>query len=274
MEQVSYSVGDLRRIIKESANEFNPKLGDSVMSDNKKNNDKSYKDAEKAVKDYDGGLKDPKKGELSDKTDYNRTTLDYNPVTEPDKEYKDKVNAQLKGYTSTAEMKNGIEKVGEFDDDGKLKKHFSDAADKANKEKEELAKSGLQGSKLDIQKKNTMYESKPSAKRLSFKHTTFLNEAQMLARIPEEYKADGQKIYMKDAKNNEYIVECVKNKAGNIETNVISYNNENVLNEQVNRINELFNYKSENEFAGQTYGEKIEESSSFKSMMDLARSLK
>ena len=49
-----------------------------------------------------------------------------------------------------------------------------------------------------------------SPKRLIFKKTTFVNESQMLSRIPEEYKVDGQKIYMKDCKGNEYIVECRK----------------------------------------------------------------
>lgn len=277
MDTISYSVGELKRIIKESKSEFDAKMGSNVMSDNKRNNEKSYKDAEKAAKDYDGGLMDEKKGELPEKSDGNRTTLDYNPRTEPSKDFKDKVDAQAKGYTSKMEMENGIEKAAEFDNDGKLKKYFTDDADKTNALKKKLADSGIQGHNLkDVNKeKNTMYEnSAPKAKRLKFKNTKFLNEAQMLSRIPEEYKVDGQRIYMKDAADNEYLVECVKSElTGIIETNVLSYSNERVLNEQLDRMNALFNYEGDKGYAPATAKQRIEENSGFKEMMDLSRSL-
>ena len=120
-----------------------------------------------------------------------------------------------------------------------------------------------------------MYEqAKSKAKRLEFKHTKFLNEAQMLTRIPEEYKVDGQKIYMKDSVGNEYIVECAQSeKTGFVETNVVGYNNEKKLNEQMDRINQLFGYKTETEFAPSTAKQRIEENDSFQEMMNLSRSL-
>lgn len=277
MSTISYSVGELKRIIKESKSEFDAKMGPNVMSDNKRNNEKSYKDAEKAAKDYDGGLRDEKKGELPEKTDGNRTTLDYNPRTEPSKDFKDKVDAQAKGYTSKMEMENGIEKAAEFDNDGKLKKYFTDDADKTAALKKKLADSGIQGHNMkdENKKKNTMYENKaPKAKRLRFKNTKFLNEAQMLSRIPEEYKVDGQRIYMKDAADNEYLVECVKSElTGIIETNVLSYSNERVLNEQLDRMNKLFDYETSKEYAPATAKQRIEENSGFKEMLDLSRSL-
>ena len=120
MEQRTFLVKDLKRMISESASEFKPVIGPNVTSDNKKNSEKAYKEAEKQAKDLDGGLKDPKKGKLADKEDANRTTLDYNPRTEPDKNFKEKVKAQAKGYTSTMEEKNKIEKAAEFDEDGKI----------------------------------------------------------------------------------------------------------------------------------------------------------
>ena len=157
MSTISSTVGELKRIIKESKNEFDPKLGPNVMSDNKRNNEKSYKDAEKSAKDYDGGLRKEKKGELPEKSDGNRTTLDYNPRTDPGKDFKDKVDAQAKGYTSKLEMENGIEKAAEFDNDGKIKKYFSDDADKTNDLKKKLADSGIQGHNMkdENKKKNT-----------------------------------------------------------------------------------------------------------------------
>ena len=48
-----------------------------------------------------------------EKTDYNRTTLDSKFDVEPSKEYKDRVHAQAKGYTSVDAEKNKIEKTGE-----------------------------------------------------------------------------------------------------------------------------------------------------------------
>lgn len=278
MSTYSYKVGDLRRIIAEQTQEFKPKLGPSVMSDNKTNNEKSYKDAEKAAKDYDGGLKPEKKGELSDKLDGNRTTLDYNPRIEPDKSFKDKVEAQAKGFTSKLEEENGIEKGGaEFDKDGKILKQFEDAAEKRNDVQKKLADSGIQGNNLkdENEKKNTMFESKkPVAKRLEFKHTKFLNESQMLNRIPEEYKTDGQKIYMKDSIGNEYIVECTKSeKTGFVETNVVGFSNPKLLSEQKARMEQLFEYQSSKEFAPTTAKQRIEENQSFQDMMNLSRSL-
>lgn len=276
MSTIVYKVGELKRLVRESTNEFSPVKGPGVDTENKKNNEKSYKDAEKAAKDYDGGLKPEKKGTLPDKVDGNRTTLDYNPRTEPDQSFKDKVDAQAKGFTSKLEEDNGIEKSGEFDKEGKIAKTFKDANDKAIEVKHDLATSGIQGHNMPKEnpKKKTMYESAPKAKKLLFKHTKFLNEGQMLTRIPEEYKIDGQKIYMKDCAGNEYIVECTKSdKSGAIETNVVGYKNEKLLKEQISRMEQLFNYSHDTEFAPSTAKERIEENQNFQDIMDLARGL-
>jgi hypothetical protein len=114
-------------------------------------------------------------------------------------------------------------------------------------ERAELAHTGLQARMMDKDKfkKNTMLESKPGAKRLRFKHTKFMNESQVLTRIPEQYKVDGQVIYMCDKADNEYIVECVRSeRSGIIETNIVSYSNKTAMNEQMNRIQELMGFKT------------------------------
>lgn len=279
MELRKYTVGDLKRIIAESAQEFDAKLGPGVKNDNKRNNEKSYKDTEKKVKDYDGGLRPDKKRELPDKTDYNRTTLDYNPRTAPSKEFKDKVDAQLKGFTSKLEEENGIEKADVYDREGKIGKQFKDASDNINDEKEKLATSGIQGHNLKtdgvIKKKETMYEnSKPTAKRLVFKHTKFLSEAQMLNRIPEEYKRDGQVIYMKDIDENEYKVECSLNEnTGLINMDVVSYKNDKRLDESMKRIDELINYKTPATYAPTNMKMRVEESKNFGDILNLSREL-
>ena len=175
MEQRTFLVKDLKRMISEAKSEFNPMLGVNVENDNKKNNEQAYKDAEKKAKDFDGGLKEPKKEKLADKTDANRTTLDYNPRTEPDKNFKDKVKAQAKGYTSTMEEKNGIEKAAEFDEDSRIFNQLTKSGDKLTKEKEDLAHSGLVSKNLPKEEKNAMYETTLKPKRLVFKHTKFIN---------------------------------------------------------------------------------------------------
>ena len=246
-----YKVGDIRALINESSNEFKPVIGSGVESDNKENNEKAYKDAEKRAKDFDGGLKKEDSKNLPDKADYaNRTTLDYNPRVKPSKEEIERIEALGDGYNSVSEKNNGIEKAADFSKNPKIVKQFKDANKKVQDERNGVATSGLVSKELDdkgmIDKKPTMYESTtPKPKRLLFKHRRFMNESQMLNLIPEEYKKNGQVIYMEDAHNNEYIVECVQSKStGTIETQVKSFKNKEMINEQMNRIQELFNYNT------------------------------
>lgn len=243
------NVGDLRSIIKESSREFRAKMGTNVESDNKKNNEKSYKESKKRAKDFDGATLDEpiKKAKLERSYDSNRTTLGYTPNNEPSEEYKARVKAQAKGYTSVEQEKKGSkDHNAEMDDESRIYNSIKDNEQNKIDAKTELQHSGLVSSKMKKEKKNTMFENKNlKTKRLIFKQTVFVNEAQMLSRIPEEYKIDGQKIYMKDKANNEYIVEFTKSERnGLLETYVIGFNNQTILNEQINRIHKLFEYDS------------------------------
>lgn len=115
--ETTYKVSDIKKLIQESSQEFKAKLGDNVESEDKKNNDKAYKDAEKMAKDFNGKFKAPEKAKY-EKVDGNRTTVDVRVDFEPSKEYKDRIKAQAEGYTSVDEKENGIEKAGaEFNDD-------------------------------------------------------------------------------------------------------------------------------------------------------------
>ena len=119
MSEISYSVGELRRVIRESSqkNEFDPKFGPNVERDDKKNAQEAYKEAERRAKNYDGGLKTPEKKELSPREDGNKTMLGLDYDAEPNDTFKKRVKAQAMGYASDAEKNNDIEKVGEFNDD-------------------------------------------------------------------------------------------------------------------------------------------------------------
>lgn len=274
MEQRTFLVKDLKRMISESASEFKPVLGANVVSDDKKNNNQAYKDAEKKAKDFDGGLKEPKKEKLADKKDANRTTLDYNPVGEADKDFKEKVKAQAKGYTSTLEEKNGIEKAAEFDDEGRIFNQLTKSDKELKKDKEDLAHAGLVSQNLPKQEKNTMYETTLKPKRLVFKHTRFVNESYMLSRIPEEYKKDGQIIHMKDMNGNEYIVECQASSTGYIETNIKGYSNKELMNEQIKRISELMGYKTGDNLTESVKQSRADNDKNFENMFDIIRGAK
>lgn len=276
-KEIVLNMGDLRRFIKESSkNEFKPVLGSNVEKDNKSNNDKTYKETETKIKNFDGKVKKEEKKTLAPKEDYNRTSLDYTPKNEPSKEYKEKVEAQAKGYTSKLEQENDIEKNAQFDEDGKILKHFKDSSEEINKKKAELAHSGLQARELEKPKTNTLYEGKTLVpKKLTFKRKEFLNEAHMLSCIPETYKQHGQKIYMIDASENEYLVECIKDDKNNtIETSVVSYRNQRKMNEQYNRINSLFDYKQGTTSGRSTNTTSLNEEQQFKELMDKMRNKK
>lgn len=274
MEQRTFLVKDLKRMISESASEFKPVLGANVVSDDKKNNNQAYKDAEKKAKDFDGGLKEPKKEKLADKKDANRTTLDYNPVGEADKDFKEKVKAQTKGYTSTLEEKNGIEKAAEFDDEGRIFNQLTKSDKELKKDKEDLAHAGLVSQNMPKQEKNSMYETTLKPKRLVFKHTRFVNESYMLSRIPEEYKKDGQIIHMKDMNGNEYIVECQASSTGYIETNIKGYSNKELMNEQIKRISELMGYKTGDNLTESVKYNRADNDKNFENMFDIIRGVK
>lgn len=270
-------VGDLKSIIKESSSEFKANIAKGVETDNKKNNEKSYKESTKRAKDFDGGLKEVKKPEVDRSDDNNRTTLGYTPSAEPSKEYKERVKAQAKGYTSvSAEKRGSKDDDGEYDDDAKIYNSIKDNEKKKIEKKAEIAKSGIVGDKLDKGERHNMFENKaPKTKRLIFKKTTFLNESQMLSRIPEEYKVDGQKIYMRDKNANEYIVEFTKSqRTGQIDTYVIGFNNDRIINERVDRIHQLFNYDTNTARGNKTHNLRESSEKDFKNLLNTARDLK
>ncbi len=244
MAQITYKVGDLRRVVAESTkNEFKAVLGKNVETDDKKNAQETYKEAEKKAKDYDGGLKAPAKKELMPRMSGNKTTLGYDYDAEPSGQFKDRVKAQAQGYTSTLEKDNGIEKAADFNSDfydNEKKTIETDA-----KHREDIRTSGLVSKELKAKdpeygKVHTaVSESRKPLKRLTFKHTRFLNESQIFDKIPEEFKTDGNKVIVRDANSNEFLVEWCENTG-----RVVKQRNLKEADSQMERMNELFGYNS------------------------------
>lgn len=252
-EKKVYTLSEFCRVLKESQ-EFKARKGKNVEREDKENNDKAVNDILKQGKKFDGGLSDKKKKENPrDITDYNKTTLDNDFAYEPSKEYKDRVKAQVHGFPSVANEKNS--KIKEENDSLDFEGNEDFYEQNAEKRKEVAdarqtdKHAGLKSHNLPKEtfKDNTLYtnESK-KMKRLNFSKTVFLNESEMMKKIPDDMKIDGNKFYMKDAVGNEYLVECVKDKAIQdlIHTKVIDYKNKEKINETFKRMKELYGYKS------------------------------
>jgi hypothetical protein len=264
------SVRDIRKIINEEKNEFKPKFGDGVETENKKNNNKTYKD----TKEETGAKEVEIKHDLGDKLDGNKTTLDYELDNDPGQDYRKRVHAQTQGYTSTLEKDNEIEKIGEFDDS------FYKAAKKAHEEmsgnKKELKKSGIQAKELSDKwfDKEDIYENK-NLKTVRFKKTTFLTEEHMISRIPDEMKTEGNIFKMTDKNENTYIVEWKKDEFKNTSNAIIlEHINNKAVNEELEKMKALYGFKHSTNYSKTTGQERINESNdAFASTLEKMRKI-
>lgn len=295
MEQV-ISVKALKQLISESSNEFKAKIGPNVESEDKKNNGKAYSDAKKRAKDFDGGLSKELGEEKAkfEKNDGNKTTIDYTPENASE-DYKKRVHAQVKGYTSVAEMENGLEKTGDFSDNENIYQGIKKSGQEMHKNEEDFKASGLQANKMPKKTfvKGEMYESKEGVdmrnlintikdasyiqkptlkenlklKTILFKKTTFLNEEHMSSRIPDDFKKDGEQFKMKDKEGTEYIVEW-----NNGAAHVLSYENKTKINETIEKFHNISKYKSVvNEKASMST--KVNENTNVNRMLEIMRGI-
>ena len=295
MEEMVLTVKAIKGLVKESSNEFKAKLGPNVESEDKKNNGKAYSDAKKRAKDYDGGLADEvgeKKAKYV-KFDANKTTLDYNPDNATP-EYKKRVHAQVKGYSSEKEMNNGLEKSGDFSDNENIYQRLKDAGEKMQGNEKAFKKTGLQAREMPdyVFDRESMYESKDginmrqminhlsdaenfvnkpineNIKTIYYKKTKFITENHMISKIPDDFKQNGMKFNMKDCDGNIYLVEWRNNKA-----NVVSHSNKVKLDEEFERMKHLMSYKSSD--TKTTYADRLNENQeTFKSTLDKIREIK
>ena len=79
---------------------------------------------------------------------------------------------------------------------------------------------------------------------------------------------------MKDIDENEYKVECSLNEnTGLINMDVVSYKNDERLDESMKRIDELINYKTPATYAPTNMKMRVEESKNFGDILNLSREL-
>lgn len=271
MGNLIINVGEFRRKINEAQNEFKPIV---FNDDNKSINKKAYSDIEKDTKNYDGGLTNKSKelgGGINASDNKGMSDLQYDSINKP---FQDKVKSQMKGYPSKdAEDKHKDDEFGNatFDNDGNIYNAAKDHAEAVKKGKDAAVEIGLTGRELnkkEVEKqRETMGESKTIA-MIKFKNTQFLSEGHMMTQIPDNYKTEGNRFVMKDSADNEYLVEWHSNS----EPIVTKKPNMKLVNEQKERMKQLWGYKSA-EAKTSTSNFRIQEDKSFGDMVSKARKL-
>jgi hypothetical protein len=265
LEAKRYTLSELKEALIKESSEFKPVVGKNVTNDDAKNNVKAVDDIMKQAKDYNKSSNKKRHTNPELENDYNKTTLDVEFAYEPSQDYKDRVEAQAKGFASVTDEKNTSAKDNDsLDYEGN--KNFYDANKKKNKEmnkaKETYKHAGLKSHNLPTEtfKIKTPFKESKTMKRLVFKNTVFLNEENARKRVPEDYKTADNKFYMKDSIGNEYLVECTKDeKFDFVHTDVkLVTVSKKLVNEQFQRMKELTAYNS-NEYMGNTSDAEIGE---------------
>lgn len=286
LENKVYSFSELKTILNEEKqkNEFKPKFGKGYSVKTEENqNEKAVKDIATDTKEFDGGLKDnvTRRNNPEGIDDKNKTTLDYDYAYEPSDTYKERVKSQVHGYTSKSAEDNDKEddQVGDFEGNKDFYEKRKEIRNQNAEDEYEDKVAGLKTSKLpektkqETFKDKTLYTESKKMKRLHFKNTIFLNESQMLQRIPDDYKVDGNKFIMKDSKGNEYLVECKKDSLCEdyIHVNVLEhYCGNKVIVEQLDNFYRLAEYKSSNY---NTKVEQLNEANNYGDMLNITRKL-
>jgi len=271
-----YKIGELRQVISEESNknEFKPVFGPKVPEENKKINDTAYKESTKRTSDYDGKVKIERSESKPVMPVENKgmSDLKYDAAS---KEFKNKVKSQLKGYTSAENEK--LHKNDEFGNSFFRTDKDIEPIEKSAKEKKELSDKtktlGLSGRmipKKEFEKQNTTaFNESKMIKRLNFKKTNFLSESHMLSKVPDDYKIEGNKFIMNDANGENYLVEWHDNGKAIVEKQV----NKKKINEELDRIKELYSYKYKESYSMTDSKMRVNEENNFSNMLGKVRGL-
>lgn len=270
MEEMVITIGELKKVIRE-ASEMKPVMFGHEES--KKINDKSYADSKKRTEKYDGGLTKQKKnlgGGIMATDNKGMHDLEYDNISKP---FKDRVRSQMKGYVSKdAEDKHKNDEFGNatFDKDENIYNAAKEHAKAVKQGKDTASEIGLTGRELNksgIERNTETMEEARKIKMLSFKNTKFLSEGHMRTMIPDEYKVNGKRFIMRDASDNQFLVEWTSK-----EPKVTKKLNMRQVNEEKDRIKQLWNYKSA-ESKTSTPSFRVNENNEISDMINKARKL-
>ena len=242
-----YSYSELKRMLTESTkNEFKPNIPSEVTSGNKKNNRKAVKDITDQTKKLEGGIVH-NTAKNQERDDYNKNLLDYDYATDPGKEYKDRVK---KLVTNSALTQYDKESGASIDGNEQFYKSAKKLNKQKNKIEQDIKSSGLTAREMDSKAfvNNSLFGECKGMKRLNFKNTIFLSESEVLKKVPDQYKTDGNKFFMRDASGTDYLVECTVNEQfGLTQISILNVFNKKQINEEMDRMKQLYEYtRSEN----------------------------
>lgn len=248
-----YTVRELLQLNEGSApkNEFKPKFGDGVKRGGN-DNEKAVREIAKNAESYDknGRKEQDRKKKNTHYVDYNRTTMDNFYEAEVPSDTKERWYAQACGYPSKYNMEHND--LAEYHDTKGNEDFIRQRAETyktiaSNNEIEAI--SGLKAREKSSHGKN--YEPKGGykninenipVKRLVFKNTKFMNESQVLAKVPDDYRVDENRFYMRDRTGTDYLVECVADPFGYVHMNVVNKFNKNEVNEALVKMRKLADY--------------------------------
>lgn len=275
-----YTFSELKRILEESTSEYKPKIGSKVIRDDAQNNVKAVKDIMKETGVIENKVEDTKRDTNPENIyDTNKTTLDVNFAYEPSKDYKERVKAQVHGYASKEHEKNSD--TDESVDVSGNEKFYDEQEKKSkeqNKKETDERHAGLKSHNLDKEnfKDKTIYanESK-KMKKLHFKNTVFLSESQVIKKVPDDYKTDGNCFIMEDKNNNQYLVECKvdDNLVGFTQLTVTKKDTKEQVAEQIKRMQQLFEYKSSDYFKDTTKESRLNEDKNLSELINKVKEL-
>lgn len=275
-----YTFSELKRILEESTSEYKPKIGSKVIRDDAQNNVKAVKDIMKETGVIEDKVEDTKRDTNPENIyDTNKTTLDVNFAYEPSKDYKERVKAQVHGYASKEHEKNSD--TDESVDVSGNEKFYDEQEKKSkeqNKKETDERHAGLKSHNLDKEnfKDKTIYanESK-KMKKLHFKNTVFLSESQVIKKVPDDYKTDGNCFIMEDKNNNQYLVECKvdDNLVGFTQLTVTKKDTKEQVVEQIKRMQQLFEYKSSDYFKDTTKESRLNEDKNLSELINKVKEL-
>lgn len=245
-----YTISELLNEVSNTKQEFKAKIGHGVESSNKREQEKAVRDITKDAEKMDNPRRNQKDKELPavEPNDYNKTTMDVRFEADAPQSYKDRVRAQALGYPSVQNMeKNDYATYLDFDGNKDFYNDRKKMSDHRNEIEKQERESGLKArlkTATDYSNK-TMFENKDylPKKRLVFKNTMFLSEAQVIKAVPEDYRIDENRFYMQDKTGTDYLVECKADPFGYVHVEVVNRLNKTEVNEELDKMRRLADYR-------------------------------
>lgn len=288
----TYKVSEFKKIIQESLSDYEPKIAQSVIKANIKNNNDSYSQISKDSAKFQQGFKNG--GMHLEENDYDEATnvdglgMERIKYSYPlDKFTKERLKAQMLGKDSAIQKdiddeSSAVDTKGNeayLETDGVKGNEFDNAHRGLGSKNSAMIQMGnnifalTDGTKPAV-KHSAFTENTDKMKRLNFKQTIFSNENHIFSLIPESYKIDNNKFLMKDKNDNEYLIEWHINKnfnAGN--ATILEEKHDKIVQESINKFKHLSNYNSAAQMHETTSKTRVNEDKNFGILIDKAKAI-